>query len=245
MLSEFNWMEATGNSWIFLVLVGCSVIMVGIVLERMLYYWKRKGNPDETLAKCMRAIESGDLGEAGRSCDTSSHPLGAVAGELFRKGSEHLASLEERMTIALSQQKLLLEKNLNILGTMAAIAPLIGLLGTVWGIMRAFHDMSQTGSAAPTVVASGVAEALITTAAGLVVAVPSLILYNHFSRRMNVMLTIAENHARTIRGALWNRSEEAPIARQGEKGVRAEKLQTATQVKAKKQSEMLELLNKG
>ena len=85
---------------------------------------------------------------------------------------------------------------------MAAIAPLIGLLGTVWGIMRAFHDMSQTGSAAPSVVAAGVAEALVTTAAGLVVAVPALMLYNYFSRRMNVMLTISENYCRSLRTAL-------------------------------------------
>jgi biopolymer transport protein ExbB len=127
-----------------------------------------------------------------------------VAREIFRKTAGNLESLEERMQIALSQQKLLLERNLNILGTMAAIAPLIGLLGTVWGIMRAFQNMAQTGSAAPTVVAAGVAEALITTAAGLIVAVPSLILYNHFSRRMNVMLTVAENHCRTIRTAVLN-----------------------------------------
>jgi len=111
-------------------------------------------------------------------------------------------SLDERIHIALSQQKLLLERNLSILGTMAAIAPLIGLLGTVWGIMRAFHDMALTGSAAPTVVAAGVAEALTTTAAGLVVAVPALVLYNHFTNRMNVMLTIAENHTRSIRTAM-------------------------------------------
>jgi biopolymer transport protein ExbB/TolQ len=106
------------------------------------------------------------------------------------------------MQIALSQQRLLLERNLSILGTMAAVAPLIGLLGTVWGIMRAFHDMSMAGSAAPSVVAAGVAEALITTAVGLVVAVPAVLLYNHFARRMNVMLTVAENHARTIRTTL-------------------------------------------
>ncbi|NIO28564.1 MAG: hypothetical protein GTO29_08425 [Candidatus Latescibacteria bacterium] len=202
MLSEFNWMEATGSSWIFLVLVGCSIITLGIALERAYYFWKRTGKPDETLAQCLKKIKSGDIKAAAWACESSEHPMGSVARELFQKVGEHLASLEERMQIALSQQKLLLEKNLNILGTMAAIAPLIGLLGTVWGIMRAFHDMAQTGSAAPTVVAAGVAEALVTTAAGLVVAVPALILYNNFSRRMNVMLTIAENHTRTIKGAL-------------------------------------------
>lgn len=244
MLGDFNWMEATGNSWIFLVLVGCSIITLGIALERTLYFWRRKGDPDKMLARCLRKIGSGDLEEAARTCESSEHPVGSVAGELFRKAGEHLASLEERMTISLSQQKLLLEKNLNILGTMAAIAPLIGLLGTVWGIMRAFHNMAQTGSAAPTVVASGVAEALITTAAGLVVAVPALILYNHFSRSMNVMLTIAENHARTIRGALRNQEIEAAAQRRAEKNERPATPQTAAQEKARKQSEMLELLNK-
>jgi biopolymer transport protein ExbB len=85
---------------------------------------------------------------------------------------------------------------------MAGAAPLIGLLGTVWGIMRAFHSMAVTGSSAPAVVAAGVAEALITTAAGLIVAVPALMLYNHFARQMNVMLTVAENNGRSLRAAV-------------------------------------------
>jgi len=89
---------------------------------------------------------------------------------------------------------------------MAAVAPLIGLLGTVWGIMRAFHDMALVGSAAPSVVAAGVAEALLTTAAGLIVAVPAVLLYNHLARRMSVMLTVAENHTRSLRVAF----REAP-----------------------------------
>jgi biopolymer transport protein ExbB/TolQ len=111
----------------------------------------------------------------------------------------------------LSEQKLLLERNLGILGTMAAVAPLIGLLGTVWGIMRAFQDMARVGSAAPSVVAAGVAEALVTTAAGLIVAVPAIMLYNHFVRRLNTMLTEAENHSRTLRSALTECGSEEDI----------------------------------
>jgi len=112
----------------------------------------------------------------------------------------------------LTNQKLLLERNLNVLGTMAAVAPLVGLLGTVWGIMRAFHDMALVGSAAPSVVAAGIAEALVTTAIGLLVAVPALMLYNHFARRMSVMLIMAENHARGLRTAM-NGSGGTPGAR--------------------------------
>lgn len=207
MITEFNWFEATGNSPIFLVLIGCSVVTVAIALERAWYFWKRSGNPDETFEKAAAKIRSGQIDEAIWTCESSPHPLGQVAAAVFRTGRRKGEGYEEKMQVELSQQKLLLERNLSILGTMAAIAPLIGLLGTVWGIMRAFHDMAATGSAAPTVVAAGVAEALVTTAAGLIVAVPALVLYNHFSGRMNVMLTVAENQSRKIRGVLMDDEE--------------------------------------
>ena len=73
--------------------------------------------------------------------------------------------------------------------------------------MRAFHDLASTGSAGPSVVAAGVAEALFTTAAGLLVAVPAVMLYNHFTRRTSVLLTEAENQARSLRLAL---AEDVP-----------------------------------
>src|SRR5204862_5636554 len=115
--------------------------------------------------------------------------------------SPHLPteSVDEKMQIALSEQKLQLERHLGWLGTMGNTAPLIGLLGTVWGIMRAFHDMARTGSAGPSVVAAGIAEAPFTTAAGLLVAVPAVMLYNYFVGRMSVLLTESENQARRLR----------------------------------------------
>lgn len=202
MLADFNWMDAMKNSPIFLALILCSIATLGIALERIHYFWKRNSDPDVAATRAMKKIEAGQISEALWECESSPHPMGAIAAEVFRNITRSYETMEERMQIALSRQKLLLERNLNVLGTMAAIAPLVGLLGTVWGIMRAFYDMAQTGSAAPSVVAGGVAEALITTAAGLIVAVPALMLYNHFTRRMNVMLTEAENHARHIRTAL-------------------------------------------
>ena len=202
MYVDFNWFQATASSPIFLVIVGCSIVTLAIVLERTWYFWKRSGNPEQALGQALKKIRGGQLREAAWACESSTHPMGTVAAELFKRDGADWQSLGERIHVALSQQKLLLERNLSILGTMAAIAPLIGLLGTVWGIMRAFHDMALTGSAAPTVVAAGVAEALTTTAAGLVVAVPALVLYNHFTNRMNVMLTVAENHTRSLRTAI-------------------------------------------
>jgi biopolymer transport protein ExbB/TolQ len=129
----------------------------------------------------------------------TTHPAGAAAEAVLSSLHLYAVEIEEKLQIALSEQRLLLERNLGVLGTMGSTAPLIGLLGTVWGIMRAFHDMASTGSAGPSVVAAGVAEALFTTAAGLLVAVPSVLLYNQFVRRIAVMLTVAENQARQLR----------------------------------------------
>ncbi|MGD8395040.1 MAG: MotA/TolQ/ExbB proton channel family protein [Candidatus Eiseniibacteriota bacterium] len=202
MLVDFSWLRAIGSSPIFLVLVVCSVVTLAVTIERALYFWKRRGDPDRVLRQAAGKLRAGSVDDALRVCDSSPHPVGMVAGQVLGGGSLELAAAEERMQVALSQQKLLLERGVGVLGTMAAVAPLIGLLGTVWGIMRAFHDMALSGSAAPSVVAAGVAEALVTTAAGLVVAVPAVLLYNYFSRRINVMLTVAENHTRALREAL-------------------------------------------
>src|SRR5215468_5127653 len=176
MFENFDWIQAMRNSPVMIIILACSVVTLGFAIERLVYFGRRRGNP-ESVAK--QVLEN-----------------------------SHLApeQVEEKMQIALSEQRLQLERNLGWLGTMGNTAPLIGLLGTVWGIMRAFHDMARTGSAGPSVVAAGIAEALFTTAAGLLVAVPAVMLFNHFVRRMTVMLTEAENHARRMRLTLEARA---------------------------------------
>ena len=212
MFVEFDWIGAMTESPILLVLLACSVITLGFALERVLYFRKRTGDADTTLLQALNAVREGRLPEAAIYCESNVHPMGTVAAATMRGYQAAPRETEEIMQVALSQQKLLLERNTGMLGTMAAIAPLIGLLGTVWGIMRAFHAMSAAGAASPAVVASGVAEALVTTAAGLVIAVPAVMLYNHFNRRLNTMLTVAENHTRTLCVALRERDAQADAA---------------------------------
>jgi len=205
MFQDFNWIEAMRTSPIMVIIVLCSVLTLGFALERFLYYWKRRGDPDGLLASAMIAVRSGNPEEAAKLCGASMNPMGPVAADMLRNVDQPNDVVEEKLQIALSEQRLQLERNLGFLGTMGNTAPLLGLLGTVWGIMRAFHDMARTGSAGPSVVAAGVAEALFTTAAGLLVAVPAVMIYNNFVRRMGVMLTVAENHARTLRIAAQSR----------------------------------------
>jgi biopolymer transport protein ExbB len=232
MFNQFNWAEATWHSPVFIALVLCSIVTFGAVLERLYYFHKRRGNPDDMLRKVSVKIREAQPREAAVLCETTTHPVGPVAAEILRNANNPANSFEERLYIALSGQKLLLERNLNILGTMATAAPLLGLLGTVWGIMNSFSSMGKTGSAAPAVVAGGVAEALVTTVAGLVIAIPSLILYNHLARRMNVMLTIAENHTRTIHTILVEEEIEARSRREPVRSRRAENIELEISARA-------------
>lgn len=199
MFENFDWLEAMRNSPVMLVILACSVITFGFALERIIYFWKRRQDTDGLMQKLAEQVRAGGIKEAMWTCNATAHPAGAAAAQVLKNAHLPADHQEERLQITLSEQRLLLDRNLGVLGTMGNTAPLIGLLGTVWGIMRAFHDMARTGSAGPSVVAAGVAEALFTTAAGLLVAVPAVLLYNHFVRRMGVMLTVAENQARSLR----------------------------------------------
>ncbi len=199
MFENFDWIGAMRNSPVMVVILCCSVLTFGFALERLLYFWKRRGNPEEVYRQASEKVRTGRVKEAVWTCAATKHPVGPVAIRVLESADQPDDVVEEKLQIALSEQRLQLERNLGLLGTMGNTAPLIGLLGTVWGIMRAFHDMARTGSAGPSVVAAGIAEALFTTAAGLVVAVPAVILYNHLVRRISVMLTTAENHARALR----------------------------------------------
>jgi biopolymer transport protein ExbB/TolQ len=221
-MGNFDWIKLTSESPVLIALIAFSVVTMGVTIERIYYYWTRRGNADAIAREVLQRARKGEIKEAVWACEHAGHPAGATMQVVIGAIGESNNDIDERVIVALSEQKLMLERNLNVLGTMAVTAPLVGLLGTVWGIMRAFHDMALVGSAAPTVVAGGIAEALITTAVGLVVAVPSLIAYNHFVRRMNVMLTIAENHARALRTAInsnnpddksGTRKREEPISR--------------------------------
>jgi biopolymer transport protein ExbB len=202
MFENFNWLGAMRASPVMLVIFVCSILTLGFALERFTYFWRRRGNADALLQKLLEQVRAGGMREADWTCRATRHPLGAVASEVLHAAGQGADVQEEKLQIALSEQRLTLERHLGFLGTMGNTAPLLGLLGTVWGIMRAFHDMARTGSAGPSVVASGIAEALFTTAAGLLVAVPAVMLYNHFVRRISVLLTVTENHARTLRLAM-------------------------------------------
>lgn len=202
MFENFDWLGAMRASPVMVIILTCSVLTVGFALERFAYFLRRRGDADALLRKMVEQVKGGSMREADWTCQATKHPLGAVGSEVLKGAGQSPDAQEEKLQVALSEQRMAFERHLGFLGTMGNTAPLLGLLGTVWGIMRAFHDMAHTGSAGPSVVAAGIAEALFTTAAGLLVAVPAVMLYNYFVRRTSVILTVTENRARTLRLAV-------------------------------------------
>src|SRR5258706_9633293 len=191
MFENFDWLGAMRTSPVMVIILVLSVMTIGFAIERAWYFWKRRGSAEAVLHAALDRARTGDLEQAAWACSRAAHPLGPVASQVLLNADLSPDAQEEKLQIALSEQRLLMERNLGFIGTMGNTAPLVGLLGTVWGIMRAFHDMARTGSAGPSVVAARAAEALFTTAAGLLAAVPAVMLYNHLIRQMSVMLTVA------------------------------------------------------
>jgi biopolymer transport protein ExbB len=168
-------------------------IAIWVVIERALYYRKIKGDEGLLLQRVKSSLEKGHYDEAMAICDTSLSPISA----LIKVGIEHKDSPEgvqkECIKDAAAQEIPELEKHVSTLGTIAHIAPLLGLLGTVTGTMKAFGVLGRFGSVAdPSVLALGVSEALITTVGGIIVAVPCVVAYNILVRYVNNLIVKLE-----------------------------------------------------
>ena len=175
------------GGFVILILVGCSILSLAIIIERCFYYKsrsrvKRRDFMDEISAELKRDR----LMNALDICENTKTPFSGVvhAGlKLFGHNESVISNAMEReVTIETTK----LEQYTSVVGTIASTAVYIGLFGTVLGIIRAFHDIaSSVGSGGINVVINGIAEALICTAAGLCVAVPAVIAYNYFIKRID------------------------------------------------------------
>ncbi len=163
----------------------CSVLAVGIVFERLLVIGRARVSTQALLARLRGHLERGEWEEARRACLAAPLPLGAVAAAGLEKIGRPPQEVDDAMAHAGNLALQNLESNLPVLGTIGGVAPFIGLFGTVLGIMRAFRDIQARGQAGTAVVAGGVSEALIATAAGLVVAVVAVVAYNTFLNRIS------------------------------------------------------------
>ena len=189
---EINFWETVSSSPTFIVLFLCSLVAITFILERVLYFRRINLNSGMFIPMLQSSLRDGGAKAGLDLCQRYQAPLAIVVGAGLQSYTPSGKGVVELMEAAALEEKVKMERYLNILGTLGNIAPFIGLLGTVVGIIRAFGDLAVSGSGGPSVVAAGIAEALITTAAGLLVAIPAVVAYNYFLRRIGTVMTEIE-----------------------------------------------------
>jgi len=183
------------GGWLMLPIVASSVIAVAIVLERVWTLQTKRVIPGNLTNQVWDSVQKNELDPQRIHQVHSSSPLGQVlaTGLAYRHAPRDV--LKEAIEDAGRHVVHDLERYLNPLGTIAAISPLLGLLGTVSGMIRAFTAITTQGVGNPAILAGGISEALITTAAGLAVAIPSLIAYRFLRGRVDGLVIQIEKEA--------------------------------------------------
>jgi biopolymer transport protein ExbB len=193
-------MVGLGASWVLVLMLILSVVSLAVMLERAWLYWSLRDDAAALMRDLGRLLRGGDLEGARQRLERSPSAEAAVviAGIVEAKMGPEAA--EEAMAGASALQRLKLEKRLTFLGTLGNNAPFIGLLGTVIGIVGAFDELGKAKNAtlsgaaqvAPEAVMANIAEALVATAVGLLVAIPAVAAFNMFQRVVKSTLSNTE-----------------------------------------------------
>lgn len=163
----------------------CSIVGVIYIIERAISFYRIKGETPEIFGATREALLKGDLHDSVEICDSHDHPIArTLKAGLLRFGKSH-QEIEKAMQSVALHEIAKLERGLWILATVANIAPLFGFLGTVTGMINSFEALAEVGLGNPKAVAEGIAQALITTAAGLMIALPMQYAFNHYTNKVN------------------------------------------------------------
>lgn len=196
------------GGWLMFPIILCSVGAMGIIVERFWSLQRGKILPSELVPQALKLIRDDELDEPILRRIKLSSPLGAIlsSGLVNRHHGREMVktSIEETGRQVASD----LERFLNTLGTIASITPLLGLLGTVVGMIKVFAAIMTHGVGDPGILAGGISEALITTAAGLSVAIPSLIFHRYFERLVDEYVLNMEEEALRMVDVMYGEREE-------------------------------------
>jgi biopolymer transport protein ExbB len=180
----------------------CSVVAAAIILERLWTLQDRRVLPADLTQKVWKLVEADQVNDKVVQALEQNSPLGRLlaAGLAYRHRPREV--LMERLEDTGRHVVYELERFLNTLGTIAGVSPLLGLLGTVTGIIKAFNAINAGGAGDPRMLSGGIAEALVATAAGLCVAIPSLIAYRYLRGRVDRIVVEMEKNALRLADAM-------------------------------------------
>ena len=183
------------GGWLMIPIIASSVIALAICLERFWTLRTSSVTPDNLLPDILAGIRKQELSPEQIQKIRDSSPLGRIMVAGIRNARHGREVMKESIEETASEVIHELERFLSPLGTIAAITPLLGLLGTVIGMIKVFNEIMIQGTGNANVLAGGISEALITTAAGLAVAIPALIFHRFFMRRVDSLVISMEQQA--------------------------------------------------
>ncbi len=189
----FELVKAGG--WVMWPIIACSIAALAIIGERFWSLQKKYVSPPNLVSQIQQWLERKQLDQARITLLQQSSPLGRVLGAGLINRDHDREIVKESIEDAGRHIVPELDRYLNSLGTIASISPFLGLLGTVLGMIEMFAGISTHGVGDPAIVAGGIAQALITTAAGLGVAIPTVMFYRYFRARVNELLLDMEQQA--------------------------------------------------
>lgn len=204
-----------GAEWILWLLVVLSFISIALMVERWFYFARTRVNADDLAEQLHELLRNQNLQGAWQLVkDKHTYVIecGVVAAGLvnLRNGAQ---AASEAMLSAKARMRTALDANLSILATIGSNAPFVGLLGTVLGIIKAAHELNAAaGQGNPSAVMSGVFEALVATAVGLFVAIPAVVAYNLFQRRVRTRLAQTDSLAHLVLADLFSATRPAEPA---------------------------------
>ncbi len=187
------WSFIVKGGWLMAPILLCSVIALAITIERFYNLREPKIHPQDFVTKMKKLLNQRKINEAIAICSNSFSPISRIMETGILKIGSCRDEIREAIEHAGKRESSNLRKYLAVLATIAGISPLLGLLGTVTGMIKAFQVIAVKGVGHPTALAGGISEALITTAAGLVVAIPTLVAHNYFFKQANSYILEMEN----------------------------------------------------
>jgi len=187
------------GGWLMLPIILCSIVAIAIVIARFWSLSATRITPKHTLAQVWTWLKNNQLDSSKLRELRLSSPLGEVLAAGLLTSKHGRAAMIESIEQGAAQVIHDMERYLSTLGTIAAITPLLGLLGTVVGMIRVFNEIMLQGTGNANALAGGISEALISTAAGLTVAIPTYIWHRHFTRKVeSLVLTLEQESIKLV-----------------------------------------------
>jgi biopolymer transport protein ExbB len=197
-------------------LVLCSLVAVGVIIAKAWALTIAHKDTNRILADVQELTRAGEIDQAIHRCTETPGPTAAillVGLRRLRAGEYREGDLEKAIDTTGTIELGFLERGLVILATVANVAPLMGFLGTVAGMIMAFASIETAGDVDPTLVAGGIKVALLTTATGLLIAIPTNIGYNFFVTRIDKLIVDMEQGTQQILNLVWDLEKEGKVVR--------------------------------